>query len=146
VPETIADRYSVFTSVQLYSHAPTLALQTWGIGGSRSEDLRNDAAGLAAEKACELKVSDYIGAMPVCWVDVADESSPKSARSEIERNSIALLSNKLAPVDLPSPSWLGRSSPRREIRDSGLWNLNYVSDTCDPRFLDTFERLLEQMA
>jgi hypothetical protein len=88
-------------------------------------------------------VSEYIGAMPVLWVDVPDEPGPESNRSMIEKNSIALLSNRLAPLDAASKGWLGRQSPRDEIVRSGLWNLNYVNESYDPRFLKVLEHYVE---
>ena len=42
----------------------------------------------------------------------------------IEKNTIALLSNRFAPKDASSADWLGRHSPKESIRRSGLWNLN----------------------
>ena len=78
-------------------------------------------------------------AMSVLWIDVPDKPGSQSDRAFIERNAIALLSNQFARIDGASESWLGRFSPRREIRDSGLWNLKYVADVCDPTFLEKLE-------
>jgi hypothetical protein len=83
--------------------------------------------------------------MSVLWVHVPDESGPDSARAFIERNAIALLSNQLAPIDSASESWLGRFSPRYEIRDSALWNLKHVGEMYDPLFLDKFESYVMRM-
>lgn len=116
-----------------------IQLATWGVGSSAPPAVRDSEAGRAAEAAWEKRVSEYIGGMSVFWVDVPDEPSPQSDRSLIERNAIALLSNKFAPIDKPSGGWLGRFSPRQEIRDSALWNLNYVADECDPSFLEKLE-------
>ncbi|MEO7086694.1 MAG: hypothetical protein ABI442_18415 [Gemmatimonadaceae bacterium] len=77
--------------------------------------------------------------MSVLWVAIPDEPGAGSARSVIERNTIALLSNATSAVDQPSPGWLGRHSPRAEIRASGLWNLNYVGGSYDPAYLDLLE-------
>lgn len=114
-------------------------LATWGVGSSAPPAVRDSEVGRAAEAAWEKRVSEYIGGMSVFWVDVPDEPGPHSERSLIERNTIALLSNKFAPVDKASSGWLGRFSPRQEIRDSALWNLNYVADECDPSFLEKLE-------
>ncbi len=116
-----------------------IALTTWGVGSSAPPAVRNSESARSAEAACEKRVSDYIGAMPVLWVNVPDDAGPGSARAFIERNAIALLSNQLAPIDSASASWLGRHSPRVEIRESALWNLNHVRDVYDPSFLDTLE-------
>lgn len=82
--------------------------------------------------------------MSVLWVDVPDEPGPMSARAIIERNSIALLSNNLHPADRPSQKWLGQHSPQQAIRDSGLWNLNYVEQGYEPGFLDVLETFARQ--
>lgn len=121
-------------------------MPSWGIGSSVSAELRADEAALAAEALCEERVSKHIGSMPVCWVEVPDEPSPLSDRAFIERNAIALLSNNLHPVDAPTETWLGRASVRREIRESGLWNLNYVADKCEAGFLPRLEELVTRTA
>jgi hypothetical protein len=97
-----------------------------------------------AEAAWERKVSEYIGAMTVLWVDVPDEPGANSERAFIERNAIALLSNQLAPMKPASAGWLGHYSPRNEIRQSHLWNLKHVDQTYDPRFLDDLEVAVER--
>jgi hypothetical protein len=114
------------------------ALPTWG-GSSMPPAVRESDVARAAEVACEKCVSTYIGAMPVFWIDVPDEPGPMSQRDVIERNAIALLSNQFSPIDGASKGWLGRSSPCQEIRDSGLWNVDYVERACDSAFLDALE-------
>jgi hypothetical protein len=116
-----------------------IRLATWGVGSSTPQSVRNNESAVAAEAACEKRVSAYIGAMSVLWVHVPDESGPNSARAFIERNAIAMLSNQFAPIDSASENWLGRFSPRNAIRDSALWNLNHVTEVCDPLFLDQLE-------
>ncbi len=119
-----------------------ITLTTWGVGSSAPPAIRNSETARAAEVALEKRVSDYIGAMSVLWLNVPDDAGPQSARAFIERNAIALLSNQLAPIDSASGKWLGRFSPRREIRDSALWNLNYIKETYNPLFLDKLESLV----
>ena len=113
-------------------------IPTWSVGQSASREIR------ASEAEHERRVSSYIGAMSVFWVGVPDEAGRDSLRSYIERNAIALLSNQLLPVDPPSPSWLGLHSVKRDIRESGLWNLNYVSDVYEPAFLEVLNRFVDQ--
>jgi hypothetical protein len=108
-------------------------LPTWSVGQSAPREIRDQ------EVEHERRVSQHIGNMSVLWVNVPDEPGPASQRSFIERNAIALLSNKLSPFDTPSDTWLGRHSVRAEIRQSGLWNLNYVRDPVDTAFLDVLE-------
>ena len=110
-----------------------ISLPTWGVGDSAPSSIR------AAEATHERRVSDHIAAMPVLWVHVPDEPGPNSARTFIEKNAIALLSNQCSPSDNASESWLGRDSGREKIRNSGLWNLNHVDEVHDPKFLDTLE-------
>ena len=115
------------------------AIESWGVGSSVAKQLREDSAAMAAERELELQVSEYIGGMSVLWVDVPDAPSAESVRSLIEKNAIALLSNHRKPLDSASSTWLGRHSPSEEIRQSQLWNLNYVDRTCDPAFLDKLD-------
>lgn len=107
--------------------------ETWGIGQSASESIRS------AEAMLERKVSGHIGKMTLLWIAVEDEPSSSSDRSYIERNAIGLLSGPTGPIDIPSPNWLGLASPRASIRESGLWNLNYIGDDYDPNFLDLLQ-------
>lgn len=110
-----------------------LALSCWGVGSNAERSVRNE------EAEHEWRVSEYIGAMPVLWVAVPGAAGPDSRRGFIERNAIALLSNRRRPLDLPSPDWLGRSSPSPKIRDSALWNVNHVDEDYDSRFFDELE-------
>jgi hypothetical protein len=55
----------------------------------------------------------------------------------IEQNAIALLSNfDDQTVDPRDDGWLGKYSRSREIRESGLWNVNHVEERYDLDFLD----------
>ena len=108
-------------------------LPSWGVGSSAAKEIR------LQEADHERRVSEYLATMTVLWIDVPDDPGPRSHRVLIERNAIALLSNDLNPQDPPSAGWLGRASPRDEIRGSGLWNLNHVRSVYDPRFLDVLE-------
>jgi hypothetical protein len=67
-------------------------LSTWGDGNSGKGDVKN------GELALEREVSLVIGAMPFVWLPLEDEASPESRRGYIERNSIALLSNRSASI------------------------------------------------
>lgn len=119
-------------------------LPTWGVGSVAPQALRASGAAKAAEADLERRVSATIGAMQVLWIDVPDEAGPNSERSAIERGSIALLSNGLAPSTPPTAEWLGNNSARHEIRASGLWNLRHVQDAYDPLFLDALERAVSR--
>lgn len=115
-------------------------IPTWGVGSVVPAELRLDPSGLADEAHWEKRVSAIIGAMPVCWVAEEDEASAASMRGFIERNAIALLSNRGTSSNPPSSTWLGLQSPRLEIASSGLWNLKHIDEHHDAKFLDVFER------
>lgn len=115
-------------------------IRTWGCGSSAPSELRADPALLALEMECERRVSGFIGAMSILWVDVPDDAGPSSQRAALERNAIALLSGRMTPTDRSGDDWLGRYSVSEDIRNSGLWNVNYVREGYDPRFLDELER------
>jgi hypothetical protein len=108
-------------------------LPRWNIGSSAPHSVR------VGEVQHETRVSAYIGAMRVFWIAVPGQSSASNLRAFVERNAIALLSNRLDPVDKASAQWLGNSCPSGEIRQSGLWNVNHVNEDYDPRFLDDLE-------
>jgi hypothetical protein len=68
-------------------------------------------------------------------------------RSFVEQNSISLLSNyERAALDPQSQKWLGYHSPRERVKNSGLWNQDYVENGYAPAFLDAFERLVSSVA
>ncbi|OYR66950.1 hypothetical protein [Halorubrum ezzemoulense] len=110
----------------------------WGEGSSADRDRR------LSEHDHEQRVSDYIRDLPFLWIDVDDEPGPDSDRAYIERNAIALVSNfQKESLDSRREDWLGRHSPRKEIQDSGLWNINHVEETYDPAFLDRVAEAVE---
>lgn len=115
------------------------SLMTWGRDSGRVADLptRESEAGL------EILVSKEIREMRVLVLDVSDMSSARSDRAFIERNSIGLLSTVGHDIDPPSSAWLGNSSPRAEIRDSGLWNLDHRLHSINPHFLDVVSQWIE---
>lgn len=114
---------------------------TWGQGSSAPRAVRE------SETPLELIVSETIGHMPFFWLRINDQPGPQSLRGYIERNAIALLSNyNRSPLDPPSQDWLGHWCDRKRINGSGLWNSNHVDDDYDLAFLDTMEKLIEEMA
>lgn len=111
----------------------------WGEGSSAGRERR------LAELEHERRVSEYIRELPFLWVDVDDEPSPQSDRAYIERNAIALVSNyQKHSFDPRSDGWLGHDSPRNEISDSGLWNINHVEEQYDTTFLDRLTDAVEK--
>jgi hypothetical protein len=91
------------------------------------------------EDEIEREVSRHIGAMPFLWLSVPDRAD----RGCIERNSIALLSCLAGCQDSSSAGWLGHDANRPQIRESGLWNVQYVYDRYDPAFLQFLARLVQ---
>jgi hypothetical protein len=88
---------------------------TWGVGSSAPRSTRE------AEYEVERAVSQYVGAMKFLWVGVDDERAPTSDRKVIERNAIALLSNRhKGAIDPPSSTWLGRKSETRGVPRSRI--------------------------
>lgn len=88
----------------------------------------------------ERRVSTYIREQPFLWVNIDDEPSAGSDRAHVERNAIALLSNfNDQTIDARADGWIGRYSQSREIRESGLWNVNHVEERYDNGFLDLLE-------
>ncbi|RQG98186.1 hypothetical protein [Natrarchaeobius oligotrophus] len=111
----------------------------WGDGSSADRDRR------LSELEHERRVSEYIRDLPFLWVDVDDEPSSQSDRAYIERNAIALVSNyQKDSFDPRSDGWLGHDSPRSEISDSGLWNINHVEEQYDLGFLDRLADAVEK--
>lgn len=101
------------------------------------------AAVRQAERPIEEAVSAYITTLPFQVVAIDDPSGPNSLRAYVERNSIALLSNRgKPPIDGASEHWLGRCSDWEKVRASGLWNNQHVDGSVAPDFLDVFEKLV----
>lgn len=122
---------------------------SWGVGGNTGVAARTlgvDRNAVKREEAdLERRVSEYIGCMPLLWLDVGDPSGPTSLRGFIERNAIALLSHALEPAaDTPSSRWLGAFSDRERVRTSGLWNNRHVAEHYDPSFLEAMSTLVSQ--
>jgi hypothetical protein len=108
--------------------------------GRTAEDMRE------AQYELEAAVSRHICSMPFVWVAVEDDATLIGARSYIERNSIALLSNyDKAPVNAPSAAWLGNHSGRERVRRSGVWNNNHVDERYDREFLKSLEMRARSM-
>jgi hypothetical protein len=114
---------------------------TWGDKNTASREVR------IGELALEREVSLVIGAMPFVWLPLEDKAGKESPRGYIERNSIALLSNRnKVALDPPSGEWLGRHCDRDRVRGSGLWNSNHVDESYDLAFLDELDRYASETA
>jgi hypothetical protein len=99
------------------------------------------------EYLLERRVSAYIREQPFLWLDVDDDPGADGDRAFLERNAIALLSNfERDAIDPRSDGWLGRYSRSREIRESGLWNVNHVDEGYDDDILDRLEAAVGETA
>ena len=113
------------------------AADSWCLGSSADSDTR------ARELQHEKRVSAYLGAMRLLWIDIGDAPGGQSLRGVVERNAVAMLSNYCRhPIDRLSQNGLGHSSDREKVRKSGLWNQNHVDEGYDPSFLGILERLI----
>ncbi len=98
---------------------------------------------MKAEHPLEREVSLVIGAMPFLWLEAGDAPGPTSYRAVIEANAVGLLSNYQSPrVDGASSGWLGHLASSPEIRESGLWNVDFVARVHDRDFLGVMARLV----
>ena len=112
---------------------------SWGIGQNANQEIRKSEADM------ERAVSEVIGKMYVLWIGVYDTASSRSDRAYLEQNSIALLAGPEGPIDTASKTWLGHHSAHPAIRKSALWNVNYVSGSYSPEFLDVLDRYVQMM-
>ncbi|MDD2319446.1 MAG: hypothetical protein PHO83_05270 [Geobacteraceae bacterium] len=109
-----------------------LSSDSWGNGQSATKAIRS------SEENIETMVSNYISQMFFLWLNVPGDSFANNDRAYIEKNIIALLAGPSGPIDVGSENWLGFNSANNAIPKSSLWNVNYVYDNYDPRFLDIF--------
>lgn len=131
-------RLHVGTALLNQASYPEPVASSWGRGQSAAADIRGP------EYPLERDVSGVIGSMPFLWLDVPDAPGPESHRAIIEMYGVGLVSNHGRPaIDPASSSWLGRKANRSHIRDSGLWNVNFVEGSHAPEFLDTLQLHVE---
>lgn len=72
--------------------------------------------------------------MPFVWL----EAGTREARTELESGAIALLGNfGREPLDAQSREWLGGHSKSIKVRQSGLWNREYVDLPRDSRIVSS---------
>ncbi len=114
--------------------------------GRRRSSVERDRSAVRDEGyVLERRVSTYVREQPFLWVDVDDEPSADSDRAFVERNAIALLGEfEAEPVDPRADDWLGTYSGSREIRESGLWNVDHVDEEYDPALIDRLAEAVEE--
>ena len=142
--------FRLLVGIALARQGVTALPASWGVGGDAGTAARRlnvDRADVrAAEAELELRVSRYVGEMPLLWLDVGDRPGPASERGFIERNTIALLSSsREGAPDPASSAWLGHFSDRGRVRGSGLWNNRHVDEPYCASFLDVVERRVEDV-
>lgn len=93
--------------------------ETWGVGSNATKIIKDK------EKWLELEVSSEIRKLRFCVFEIDDKASKNSKRSTIEKSLINILSTR--NIDLISADWIGKKSPAKEIRRTGLWNIQHSS-------------------
>ena len=81
--------------------------------------------------------------MKILWLNIDDKPTKFSDRSYLEKNLIALLSTFNYKIDNASSQWLGLQNHNGFIKESSLWNVNYVDLSYDPKFLDIFDHYVD---
>jgi hypothetical protein len=110
----------------------------WGKGQSASKEITK------LEAALEFRVSEYIGNLRVLFIPVLDLAGTGSMRATIERQFISMFTENICPMEESSPSWLGRFSDKKSIRDTGLWNVRDVGSEYDLKFIPLLDGLLKR--
>lgn len=113
------------------------SLPTWGEGQDAGSETK------ALEQAHEIAVSRYLQRLHVVLLEIDDEPSKNSMRARVEMQLIALFSDTMRTIDLPTSDWLGLKSPVAPIRQSGLWNIRGVGGKYDPSGIGSFASFLE---
>lgn len=111
-----------------------LMCDTWGIGQNATKEIKEK------EKYIEHLVSDYIGQLGVVVLDIDDEPCALSDRAYIEKNAISLFSSINSSFNFSTMNWLGNWNSREEIKNSCLWNINYINSEYDSKFFQIFEK------
>jgi hypothetical protein len=131
---------SIIKSEELEVEYPHWGDQLTNIG----EDLETSEI-REQEHSLELRVSDYIRKLPFLVVNVPGEPNPNCERALLEKNLIALVSQKRrGNPQLAVNEWLGEYSPHPEISQTGLWNIDYTGSLYSGDTVDTFEQYVEQ--
>ncbi len=90
----------------------------------------------------ERLINRHMWQMPVIFIPV----NHRVHRRYIERNAVALLSEygEENPIDCQSGRWLGRRCSTEKVRESGLWQSEYVNHYHRPEFLDLLEMYVDR--
>ena len=112
----------------------------WGKGQTTEIEIRRREAEL------ESAVSTYISQLQIVVLEVSDQANKESARSLIERLSIAVFTEDFFPIEEPSLDWLGLFSQHQTIVQTGLWNLRDSGSRADLQIVDLLrERVIADL-
>jgi hypothetical protein len=111
----------------------------WGKGQSAPKEVTQQEINM------EALVSEYIGNLRVLFIPVSDPASSGSLRATIEKQFIAMFTEKLCPIENRSSGWLGHFSDKATIRETGLWNVRDVGEEYDLKFLAFLQSLLKRL-
>jgi hypothetical protein len=111
----------------------------WGRGQNVEKSISD------GEKDLEKEVSAYIAQLQLCCIEVSDKATKHSARSKIERLSIALFTEGLVPVESPTTDWLGLYSAHDAIARTGLWNVRDVGGKADLDIVNIISKRIEML-
>ncbi len=103
-----------------------LFFEQWELDLTTRAARTHHAGTVDLDKQClmEKRVTKYMQASFTFIVLCVEE---KEERLELESKLIATVS--LCADCSPSPNWLGKHSPKQQIREGGLWNVNELYKT-----------------
>ena len=124
-------------------------LQIWeqDLVSTASKQKWQDHRNIPLEKRIEAGVTDVLRSTFSFRYVIIPDQEDRMGETGLERTLIGTLAR--CTECCSSPTWLGRSSPKRQIRESGLWLIQHLSNPeisprDQERFLDAVEATLEQ--
>ena len=97
------------------------------------------------EHPFEQRISAYIGQLPFLYLNVPGEVNPENDRAKVEMNTIAMTAHaRRTTPTLHDADWLGCHSPRPEISQTGLWNVEHVHALFGIGVLSALEEFVEK--
>lgn len=132
-------RKNIGRSLLKQSNDPFIEFWELDLTTRKAKDKYSDLIDFEYQKSIESRVSQYIQSnFSFCVFEVND----KTIRLEIESKIIATVS--WCKSCGPSKKWLGRSSPKQKIMESGLWLVNELYKTpFDASGIDAFSELIK---
>ena len=83
-------------------------------------------------------IAGRISEPPRMFVELANFNGLRVDEPSLNGNHCRMV--KTVAKDPPSAHWLGQHARSLSIRESGLWNVNYVDAPYDATFLDTLHQ------